>query len=132
MISWLIGQAAWAWAKAGIWESEYAEAYAYPNEDEGMHEDYHENDEKPPVDAKDEKLFDQKVLINRTRPEACDQEVKTTEKVLIMQGAPRDAISSDMSDKFFIQSFDKRGGQFIAIIWKFSSNGVIPNKEIFE
>lgn len=73
MISWLVGQAVWAWAKAGIWESEYA--YAYPNEDEGIHEEYQDNEEKPPVDAKDEKLFDQKVLINRTRPEACDQEV---------------------------------------------------------
>ncbi|XP_060826223.1 voltage-dependent calcium channel subunit alpha-2/delta-3 isoform X1 [Bombus pascuorum] len=75
MVSWLIGQAAWAWAKAGIWESDYAEAYAYPNEDEGMHEDYQESEDKPPIDPKDERLFDQKVLINRTRPEACDQEV---------------------------------------------------------
>lgn len=71
MISWLVGQAVWAWAKAGIWESEYA--YAYPNEDEDIHEEYQDNDqEKPPIT---EKLFDQKVLINRTRPEACDQEV---------------------------------------------------------
>ena len=71
MISWLVGQAVWAWAKAGIWESEYA--YAYSNEDEDIHEEYQDNDqEKPPIT---EKLFDQKVLINRTRPEACDQEV---------------------------------------------------------
>ncbi|XP_076235530.1 voltage-dependent calcium channel subunit straightjacket isoform X5 [Calliopsis andreniformis] len=75
MMSWLIGQAAWAWAKAGIWESDYADAFAYPNEEEGIPEDYQESEEKPPVDAKDEKMFDQKVLINRTRPEACDQEV---------------------------------------------------------
>ncbi|KAK2575605.1 hypothetical protein KPH14_011311 [Odynerus spinipes] len=74
-ISWIIGQLAWAWIKAGIWHSDYAHAYAYPNENEGMHEDYRESDVKPPVDAKDEKLFDMKVLINRTRPEACDQEV---------------------------------------------------------
>ncbi|XP_033328021.1 voltage-dependent calcium channel subunit straightjacket isoform X2 [Megalopta genalis] len=73
--TWLLGQAAWAWAKAGMWESEYAEAFAYPNEDEGMHRDYQESEEKSPVDPKDEKMFDQKVLINRTRPEACDQEV---------------------------------------------------------
>ncbi|CAK9822577.1 Voltage-dependent calcium channel subunit alpha-2/delta-3 [Anthophora retusa] len=75
MISWLVGQAAWAWAKAGIWDTEYAEAFAYPKDEDSMHEDYQESEEKPPVDARGEKLFDQKVLINRTRPEACDQEV---------------------------------------------------------
>ncbi|KAG7203219.1 hypothetical protein KM043_010323 [Ampulex compressa] len=74
-ISWLVGQAAWAWAQTGIWDSEYAEAYAYPSDEESIHEDYHESDEKPVVDDKAEKLFDEKVLINRTRPEACDQEV---------------------------------------------------------
>lgn len=80
-MSWLLGQAAWAWARAGIWESEYADAFAYPNEEEGIPEDYPESGEKPPVDAKDEKMFDQKVLINRTRPEACDQEVKLITKI---------------------------------------------------
>ncbi|XP_076638666.1 voltage-dependent calcium channel subunit straightjacket isoform X2 [Colletes latitarsis] len=75
LISWFVGKVAWAWAKAGIWDSEYVQTFAYPNEDETMHEDYQESEEKPTVDAKDEKLFDQKVLINRTRPEACDQEV---------------------------------------------------------
>ncbi|XP_043254701.1 voltage-dependent calcium channel subunit alpha-2/delta-3 [Colletes gigas] len=75
LISWFVGKAAWAWAKAGIWDSEYVQTFAYPNEDEAIHEDYQESEEKPTVDAKDEKLFDQKVLINRTRPEACDQEV---------------------------------------------------------
>lgn len=75
MMSWLVGQAAWAWAKAGIWDAEYTEAFAYPNEDENTPEDYQES-EKSPVDAKSEKLFTQEILINRTRPEACDQEVK--------------------------------------------------------
>ncbi|XP_076666830.1 voltage-dependent calcium channel subunit straightjacket isoform X3 [Andrena cerasifolii] len=72
MMSWLVGQAAWAWAKAGIWDAEYTEAFAYPNEDENTPEDYPGKSETSPVDAK---LFTQEILINRTRPEACDQEV---------------------------------------------------------
>lgn len=70
-MSWAIGQAAWAWAKTGIWEFDYVEAYAYAN-DEEVHDDDHESEEKPSVDPKDEKSFE---LINRTRLEVCDQEV---------------------------------------------------------
>lgn len=75
-MSWMIGQAAWVWAKTGILDSDDAEAYSY--DESAVHEDYHDSEEKfPPVEAKDERSsFDQNVLINRTRPEVCDQEVK--------------------------------------------------------
>ncbi|XP_015188370.1 PREDICTED: voltage-dependent calcium channel subunit alpha-2/delta-3 isoform X3 [Polistes dominula] len=73
-ITWIVGQMTWAWVKSGIWNSDYAYGYADPNESDSMHEDYQEND-KTPIDSKDEKLFNMNVLINRTRPEACDQEV---------------------------------------------------------
>jgi len=77
-MSWMIGQAAWVWAKTGILESDDTEAYGYVSDDESaIHGDYHENEEKfPPVLEKDERSnFDQNVRINRTRPEVCDQEV---------------------------------------------------------
>ncbi|XP_019696116.1 voltage-dependent calcium channel subunit alpha-2/delta-3 isoform X6 [Harpegnathos saltator] len=75
-MSWAFGQAAWAWAKTGIWESDFAEAYAYPNDEEVhvVRDDYHENKEKTSADSKDERSFEE-VLINRTRLEVCDQEV---------------------------------------------------------
>lgn len=76
----MIGQAAWVWAKMGIMESDDAGAYSYISDDESaVHEDdYHDSEEKlPPVEPKDERSrdFDHNVLINRTRPEVCDQEV---------------------------------------------------------
>lgn len=70
---WMVSQAAWVWAKTGILEPD--EAYNYVSDDESVHDDYHENDEKP-TEPKDERsYFDQHVLINRTRLEVCDQEV---------------------------------------------------------
>lgn len=74
-LSWMIGQAAWAWARTGILDYENAEAYSY--DESAVHSDDHESEEKlPPVTDKDDRLnFDQNVLINRTRPEVCDQEV---------------------------------------------------------
>lgn len=84
-MSWMIGQAAWAWAKTGIWQSDYVRAYAYAN-DEQIHEEvrvYHEFEEKSPAEQKDEKVFqDQDIQINRTRLEVCDQEVNISFKSL--------------------------------------------------
>ncbi|XP_071635813.1 voltage-dependent calcium channel subunit straightjacket isoform X2 [Temnothorax longispinosus] len=77
-LSWMVGQAAWAWAKMGILESDDAEVYSYVSDDESaVHEDYHEGDDKlPPLEPNYERLyFDRTVVMNRTRPEVCDQEV---------------------------------------------------------
>lgn len=77
-LSWMVGQAAWVWAKTGIMESDDAGAYSYVSDEESaVPEDYHDSEEKlPPVEMKDERSsFDQDVWINRTRPEVCDQEV---------------------------------------------------------
>ncbi|XP_032664937.1 voltage-dependent calcium channel subunit alpha-2/delta-3 isoform X3 [Odontomachus brunneus] len=78
-MSWAIGQAAWAWAKTGIWEFDYVEAYAYANDEEVnvVHDNYHKSDkaaEKSPDDPKDERSFEEAIVINRTHLEACDQE----------------------------------------------------------
>ncbi|XP_043503020.1 voltage-dependent calcium channel subunit alpha-2/delta-3 isoform X2 [Polistes fuscatus] len=73
-ITWIVGQMTWAWIKSGIWNSDYAYGYSDLDESDAMHEDYQEN-EKTPLDTKDDKWLNSKVLINRTRPEACDQEV---------------------------------------------------------
>lgn len=80
-MTWMVSQAAWVWAKTGILEPD--EAYSYVSDDESaVHEDYHENEEKPPAEPKDEKsYFDQTVLINRTRLEVCDQEVNLNLKI---------------------------------------------------
>lgn len=71
----MIGQAFWFWAKIGITDPQYAQAFTDSEEQEKLPNDSHESEEKPVAETKDEQLFDRKVLINRTRPEACDQEV---------------------------------------------------------
>lgn len=81
----MVSQAAWVWAKTGVLEPDYAGAYGYVSDEEtAVHDDYHENEEKfSPADLKDERSFDQNVLINRTRPEVCDQEVNLNVQMLL-------------------------------------------------
>ncbi|XP_028044532.1 voltage-dependent calcium channel subunit alpha-2/delta-3 isoform X2 [Monomorium pharaonis] len=77
-VMWMIGHAAWAWAKMGIIESDDTEAYGMISDDESaIHDDYHETEDKlPPIDLKDGRSnFDSNIIINRTHPEVCDQEV---------------------------------------------------------
>ncbi|KAG5309152.1 CA2D3 protein, partial [Pseudoatta argentina] len=93
-LSWMIGHAAWAWARTGILDYENAEAYNYVSDDESaVHSDDHESEEKlPPITDKDDRLnFDQNILINRTRPEVCDQEI-----YLYLRNASFDSYDMDM------------------------------------
>ncbi|XP_034938362.1 voltage-dependent calcium channel subunit alpha-2/delta-3 isoform X2 [Chelonus insularis] len=71
--AWIFTNLMWTWAKFGLWQTDYAQGYDYfPNEeDEGL-SDY--PDERS-LDEKGERLFDDRVLINKTRPQSCDQEV---------------------------------------------------------
>ncbi|XP_050454888.1 voltage-dependent calcium channel subunit alpha-2/delta-3 isoform X2 [Cataglyphis hispanica] len=100
-ISWMVSQAAWAWAKTGIMEPDYARAYGYVNDEEtATHDDHddhddHESEEKSlPADPKDEKAFDDSLLINRTRLEVCDQEV-----YLYLRNTSFDMYDVDADDK---------------------------------
>lgn len=71
-MSWAIGRAAWAWAKTGIWESGFAEAYTYANDEKVTHDGSQES-EKPQVETK--QTFRDMMRIKRTRLEVCDKEV---------------------------------------------------------
>ncbi|KAL6434662.1 hypothetical protein ACFW04_006181 [Cataglyphis niger] len=100
-ISWMVSQAAWAWAKTGIMEPDYARAYGYVNDEETAthvdHDDHddHESEEKSlPADPKDERVFDDSLLINRTRLEVCDQEV-----YLYLRNTSFDMYDVDADDK---------------------------------
>lgn len=87
--SWLYGQMALTLAKVGFWNNDYAEAVAYPSDDEMELERVTEAVEPPPgtesmndninskpaADLKDDQIYDQLVRIRRTRPEPCDTRV---------------------------------------------------------
>lgn len=94
-LSWMIGQAAWAWAKAGVMDSDDAEAY-YVSDDESAG-DYHVNEDKPPPVPEKEggTNFDQNILINRTRPEVCDKEI-----YLYLRNASFDSFDMDMNCEY--------------------------------
>lgn len=95
--SWFLGRLVWLWAKTSLWPSEdNAYAYSYPEEmDEDQIEEEEDgiveeeeteyveephtlgssNDMEQGGDSKDDKDIN-RLRINRTRPETCDQEVK--------------------------------------------------------
>lgn len=75
ILYWIFDQLTTVYAKVGLWQNDYAEAVAYTDQEDIIIEDYPEMNEKAAIETKDEKMFDQKVLINKTRPEPCDQEV---------------------------------------------------------
>ncbi|XP_072766737.1 voltage-dependent calcium channel subunit straightjacket isoform X2 [Anoplolepis gracilipes] len=95
-MSWMVSQAAWAWAKTGILEPDYAGAYGFVNDEEtAVHDDDHESEDKPsPVDPKEDRLFSQNILINRTRLEVCDKEV-----YLYLRNTSFDMYDVDTDDK---------------------------------
>ncbi|XP_015587813.1 voltage-dependent calcium channel subunit alpha-2/delta-3 isoform X2 [Cephus cinctus] len=68
--AWLFSQVAWAWAKAGLWTSDYVDA----NEENEEGLDDQKSYVEGPTENKDTKII-QLVQINRTRPQPCDQEV---------------------------------------------------------
>ncbi|XP_029166338.1 voltage-dependent calcium channel subunit alpha-2/delta-3 isoform X2 [Nylanderia fulva] len=64
-MAWMVSQAAWAWAKTGVMEPDYAGAYGYTSDEESV-----AHNTCFPYDTVDDSF-----LINRTRLEVCDQEM---------------------------------------------------------
>ena len=72
MASWLFTQAAWAFAKAGIWHSDFAYADTDSYVDDESEEEESQSSEG---EASEEKINDNITVIKRTRPQPCDQQV---------------------------------------------------------
>ncbi|XP_011305922.1 voltage-dependent calcium channel subunit alpha-2/delta-3 isoform X2 [Fopius arisanus] len=68
-LSWLFAQVVYTWAKFGLWETDYAFAQEYD------HDEHLENGDTLPPEGSKPPAFDPRVVINRTKPTPCDQEV---------------------------------------------------------
>lgn len=79
LLKWMIGYTVWALTQTSLILTKSSEAYNFASDDDSMV--YDTNDIDPtvssdqPLTKANEKEFDRRLLINRTRPKPCDMEV---------------------------------------------------------